>query len=585
MKGKLLVILLSIACVFCIAFGFTACSEKDDGAHSGTEQGGANTPDDKGEQTPDPDSGNNNKPAEPKQVFTVTLNVRNSDGQLIEYSPDSHDITAHLSGKNDNYKATFNEDGVAKISASEGAYRVTLSNLPSDYTYDPNGIYVDNDFRDVTIELLNVIPTQGTGKGLYVQDGTCIPLTDIGTYRATVEKRHSIFSAKEATDGSVVYFQFIPAQPGYYSLESMVDVEGKKINPIVDIFTGTSTYKFFSETIDGGGTAGEYTKNFKWEGVVHGGYQGSGYTFGIKAQVAYDVQWPVDIYFKLTYIAPEENFDDGLIYQLNDDGLSYSVVGYNSTDAEVIIPQTHNELPVTSIGYRAFQNCTSLKSITIPDSVTEIGELAFCDCTSLKSITIPNSVRYMGIGILANCQENIKTISLPYIGAFRYNDPPENIFTHEEGGSTVDITDPTTYGHFGYLFGAESIKRNIAFTWGMLSDVTVIVTDSSPICHGAFFEVYGVTAVIIKEGMTEIMEQGFASMYNLETLVLPKSIKTVGDSALSGISTLQTIYFGGTEAEWNEISISPENFTIYYYSEMQQNDCWHYDDNGLPKLW
>ncbi|MBO7068355.1 MAG: leucine-rich repeat domain-containing protein [Bacteroidaceae bacterium] len=77
---------------------------------------------------------------------------------------------------------------------------------------------------------------------------------------------------------------------------------------------------------------------------------------------------------------------------------TYSVSGIGNFAFDGCSSLTSVTIPnsMTIIGNRAFSGCSSLTSISIPNSVTSIGEAAFSDCSGLTSITIPNSVTIIG---------------------------------------------------------------------------------------------------------------------------------------------------------------------------------------------
>ena len=99
-----------------------------------------------------------------------------------------------------------------------------------------------------------------------------------------------------------------------------------------------------------------------------------------------------------------------LIFEKTDAG--YSVTGYEGTPTAVVIPDTYDGLPVTSIGDYAFAYCTSLASVTIPDSVTSIGWGAFAYCTSLSTVAIGNGVTSIGDYAFAYCT-SLASVTIP----------------------------------------------------------------------------------------------------------------------------------------------------------------------------
>ena len=109
---------------------------------------------------------------------------------------------------------------------------------------------------------------------------------------------------------------------------------------------------------------------------------------------------------------------DGLYYYLDRTNYLAEVTesGSKKYEGVVSIPSDityqDKKYSVTSIGVRAFYECSGLTSITIPNSVTSIGESAFYGCSGLTSITIPNSVTSIGQHAFNGCT-GLTSVTIP----------------------------------------------------------------------------------------------------------------------------------------------------------------------------
>ena len=164
---------------------------------------------------------------------------------------------------------------------------------------------------------------------------------------------------------------------------------------------------------------------------------------------------------------------------------------------------TSIEIPnsVTSIEDHAFGYCKGLTSITIPSSVTSIEEYAFLDCTSLTSVTIPKSVTSIGNYAFASCT-GLTSITI--------------------GNSATSIGE----GAFWRCTGLTSITIPNSVT-------------SIGIC--AFYGCTGLTSVTIGNSVTTIGREAFRGCTGLTSITIPSSVTSIGISAFSYCTSLTSI--------------------------------------------
>ncbi len=216
---------------------------------------------------------------------------------------------------------------------------------------------------------------------------------------------------------------------------------------------------------------------------------------------------------------------NGNAYFPNNAGVYYCV---RNKSGDLIIPSTINyngtTYSVASIGNDAFCYCSSLTSVTIPNSVTSIGERAFSDCSGLTSVTIGNSVTSIGDYAFYNCSSLTSVAigsSIASIGNLAFS----------ICSSLTSVTIPNSVTSIGV--GAFSICSS-------LTSVTIPNSVTS-IGNSAFSSCSSLTSVTIPNSVTSISESAFWGCSSLTSVTIPNSVTSIGEGAFSGCSGLTSI--------------------------------------------
>lgn len=201
---------------------------------------------------------------------------------------------------------------------------------------------------------------------------------------------------------------------------------------------------------------------------------------------------------------------------------------------------------VATIGASAFQTCTSLETIIIPDNVVSIGNFAFGYCSALKSITIPGSITTMSSEIFYKCNE-LQSVymqeGLQTIGAYSFQDCI-SLNTIEIPGSVTNIEEGAFYGCRSICsIDLPAISQIKKATFSYCTNLTSIdIPDSvTVIDDNAFSDCANLTSATMPPYLQYLGKYAFAYCTNLTTLNLNNEITTIKESAFYQCNNLETI--------------------------------------------
>lgn len=202
-----------------------------------------------------------------------------------------------------------------------------------------------------------------------------------------------------------------------------------------------------------------------------------------------------------------------------------TITKYTGTESTVILPSIISGWPVTKIGEAAFQDNSTITSVTIPASVTEIGSNAFAGCTNLTSVNYEGDWSKLtiqsGNPAVEDAAEDAANEQL-----FDFEFTPDNtaVIVKRYKGTAADVTIPSR------------------------SKGKPVTAIGRAAFHGSSF-----TSVTIPDSVTFIGEAAFADCSNLTNISIPDSVTAIEIDAFAGCPSSMTVTYSDSKTQWDAI--------------------------------
>lgn len=215
------------------------------------------------------------------------------------------------------------------------------------------------------------------------------------------------------------------------------------------------------------------------------------------------------------------------IYEVGTNGVGvFSSTAIPSTTAGIVtIPKTVNEYTVTQICERAFEGCSAIQSIVVPEEVDSIGSRAFAECTQMTSIDMPATITRWGVSVFQGCT-SLTSFTMPYSfgqgGAYMF-----------DGCTALDEVEFPE----GMTYIPKDLFRNCSGLTTVSFPSTILTIDD-----GAFYKCSRLTSIELPLGISYIGKAAFYNCKGLATVTVGESVLVIEENAFGGCTNLTGFY-------------------------------------------
>lgn len=229
-------------------------------------------------------------------------------------------------------------------------------------------------------------------------------------------------------------------------------------------------------------------------------------------------------------------------------GTSYNVTEIIDSAFDECTKLTNVNIPngITHIGEDAFEGCSNLTSITISDSVTSIGNSAFKNCSSLEYVNIGNGIANIGFNAFYACNK------------LKYNEFENSVYLGNSQNQYVVLVKVTTKEITDFIINDKT--RIIMYeAFEDCCSLSNIAMPNKIVSIGsfAFNSCSSLVNIALPSSVTSIGSFAFSNCTKLTTITMTNSIDTINDCTFDTCTNLKTINFRGTKSEWRKISKYP----------------------------